>query len=587
MSFDLLAEFGEPQTKVAGVQPQRILSKTKPVSSDFDGFDFFASSSAAGGNEGVQSSNQKKDVWGNLGNISSALPKSNVTPATNVDPWGSLSSFGGPSQSKSIAPADWSTSNNRGFGTTSYQSNPQQGTNRVPTLDLISSSIADLAKSERAANPCSTSNAILNTSGVKSKANKDVNVLFDAEDEDSDEDEEDFGDFETVTEPESVHAVPQTISSQPPIITSTSSNPKRPHDLSLEKADLTSCNFPYPQAPNSPAYQERNPFQGIKITTPIATPTQEEPPALDQPITAWPTFELQSHEPLPYYDSPAKQNPKPNDDWGDFENLPAVPAVSQPAIPTKASPDSEADAWAWGTVNNVPTSKLDQTHLDNALPPTNVPPPSILLSIFQQLFDLPNSTLFKALGTQPFPLKNRVLSDPSTLIFLRAYLLLATVAAHIIGGRKQRWKRDHILAQSMSIGQASAGGKGGMKLTNVDKTETNRESREAAEVVRIWKDQVGRLRSMVSTANQSFHDPGSHLVIPDINEVLPLKTVSGAEGGVTAPKACIICGLKRDERILKVDIHVEDSFGEWWVDHWGHRSCKNFWQEHEAQLKSR
>ncbi|KAJ3502922.1 hypothetical protein NM208_g16619 [Fusarium decemcellulare] len=30
----------------------------------------------------------------------------------------------------------------------------------------------------------------------------------------------------------------------------------------------------------------------------------------------------------------------------------------------------------------------------------------------------------------------------------------------------------------------------------------------------------------------------------------------------TAPKACIICGLKREERVAKVDYEVEDSFGE-------------------------
>jgi len=35
--------------------------------------------------------------------------------------------------------------------------------------------------------------------------------------------------------------------------------------------------------------------------------------------------------------------------------------------------------------------------------------------------------------------------------------------------------------------------------------------------------------------------------------------------------------LKRDERVARVEFGVEDSFGEWWVEHWGHRTCRNFW----------
>lgn len=46
-------------------------------------------------------------------------------------------------------------------------------------------------------------------------------------------------------------------------------------------------------------------------------------------------------------------------------------------------------------------------------------------------------------------------------------------------------------------------------------------------------------------------------------------------------KFCIICGLKREECVGKVDFEVEDSFGEWWVEYWGYRVCKNFWIEYE------
>jgi hypothetical protein len=181
-------------------------------------------------------------------------------------------------------------------------------------------------------------------------------------------------------------------------------------------------------------------------------------------------------------------------------------------------------------------------------------------------------------------LKNRIISDPATVEFLRAYLLIAVVAARLIAGRKLRWKRDTLLSQAMKIGPAAAGGKGGMKLAGVDKAEATREDREAADVVRVWREQLGRLRSAIAVANSSIKDTSVHLVIPEINEAMHVKT---QEGSLVAPKPCIICGLKREERVSKVDVQVEDSFGEWWVEHWGHRACRNFWLEHESKLRHR
>lgn len=123
-----------------------------------------------------------------------------------------------------------------------------------------------------------------------------------------------------------------------------------------------------------------------------------------------------------------------------------------------------------------------------------------------------------------------------------------------------------------------------MKLAGVDKAEVTREEREAADVVRVWREQIGRLRSAVAVANSSIRDGGSHLDIPEISENMPVRV---QEGGLVAPKQCVVCGLKREERVAKVDVGVEDSFGEWWVEHWGHRACRNFWLEHEAKLKHR
>jgi len=48
-----------------------------------------------------------------------------------------------------------------------------------------------------------------------------------------------------------------------------------------------------------------------------------------------------------------------------------------------------------------------------------------------------------------------------------------------------------------------------------------------------------------------------------------------------------VCALKRNERVVKVDFEVEDVFGEWWTEHWGHKACVAFWLGNEGRLRSR
>jgi len=94
----------------------------------------------------------------------------------------------------------------------------------------------------------------------------------------------------------------------------------------------------------------------------------------------------------------------------------------------------------------------------------------------------------------------------------------------------------------------------------------------------------GLLVQAKTTKISSIHDASKQLAIPDVSENMHVKS---QVGGLTAPKACIVCGLKREERINKVDVDVEDSFGEWWTEHWGHRACRNFWLKHEPALLQR
>jgi hypothetical protein len=66
-----------------------------------------------------------------------------------------------------------------------------------------------------------------------------------------------------------------------------------------------------------------------------------------------------------------------------------------------------------------------------------------------------------------------------------------------------------------------------------------------------------------------------------------VTTAMASQGAIKAPHACALCGLKRDERIPKIDENVEDSFGEWWTEHWGHTECRQFWEDNMGLLGQR
>lgn len=217
-------------------------------------------------------------------------------------------------------------------------------------------------------------------------------------------------------------------------------------------------------------------------------------------------------------------------------------------------------------------------------PPSNVPPPSVLLPLVAILFQSMSTNVKKIATFQPASSDPYEPLDQSRIQTIQEILSDARAGARLLAGRKLRWKRDNILSQSMKIGPAS-GKTSGMKLAGVDKAETRREDQEAAEAFRLWKQQVGVLRSTISMIN--VHLPGGGLLMPDISEAMPIRASKASEGAVTAPKCCFLCGIRRDERIAKVDVDVEDSFGEWWREHWGHVDCVTFWSNHKASLRQR
>ena len=256
-----------------------------------------------------------------------------------------------------------------------------------------------------------------------------------------------------------------------------------------------------------------------------------------------------------------------DDDFGAWE-------VQDGELPTQEALTPQAPT----TVNPLRHESRSQTSrpVDAGPPPSNVPPPSVLLSLAATL-------LLKDASTWKSAPHGR---DASMAHALQSQLSNICAIARIIAGRKLRWRRDTILSQSMRIGQA--GKQGGMKLTGVDKTESRREDQEAAEVIRMWKEQVGSLRSAVATLHG--HKVQGSLgvpVVPEIAENMPIRSAKPAENAMTAPKACFLCGIRREERVHKVDIDVEDCFGEYWVDHWGHLDCVNFWTERKSHLAQR
>ena len=125
-----------------------------------------------------------------------------------------------------------------------------------------------------------------------------------------------------------------------------------------------------------------------------------------------------------------------------------------------------------------------------------------------------------------------------------------------------------------------------MKLAGVDGAERRREDQEAAEALQVWKQAAGPLRATVAAVNGRLPE-GERLRIPDVADGLRIRQGKPSEGTVTAARCCFLCGIRREERVEKVDVEVEDSFGEWWVEHWGHVDCVAFWENHKDFLRQR
>jgi hypothetical protein len=264
-----------------------------------------------------------------------------------------------------------------------------------------------------------------------------------------------------------------------------------------------------------------------------------------------------------------------DDDWDDFETTEPnkIPIHQAVSVPSKAEPLPDF-------------SRHEASSAPIILPPTNIPPPAVLLSIFPSIIRSGQETLLDPLSKSNAAQRQELLAHPATKLLLLKILNVAIVLGRIIAGRKLRWKRDQYLAQGMRIGPASAGGRSGMKLAGVDKTEVVKEDREVLDAVRSWKAQAGKLKAAATAA--AVNGPTTLPPVPEISEQIPVKSLKAVEGGLVAPHACALCGLKREERVAKVDVDVNDSFNEWWLERTSmHVNCLHFWEDHKDKLRSR
>lgn len=649
MSADLFAEFGsfnsgssqpkqnpplQPTGKPATLQtndPFAFLSS--PTTRTASPQTFHAPSQAWPPTIQSQQSGSGSNSWSNLGSIGAITP-STQQPAQesqdDEDGWGDFEEA--PPSAMASKPPPSILNNNLPITKTGPMEKPEllskPRIHRADTLDLMSNNLVQISGAqkiepwqERPSWEKKTKSATQKPSNLSSKpeprlpftrpklTSENSDVLFDADDFNAEapEDEDDFGDFETseVTKTPTANAPAPALTQSSikdllsidfgsPALQSTHQSAssglfvsapsparKQPPSQLLSTLNLgppsPSPDSLYPQPPKSPSFSERNPFPGLAVTTPVTgtfpQELKDDKEKSPTPITAW----------------PEALSAKDKDDWDAFADFPPDASSTTPG-------GAFSSTWDWDAVDSPqpaaqrPASKSGQRKASSheetiGPPPTNVPPPSILLSIFPELLAEADTKLYQPTAKLPSAVKSRIYADPATLDYVRGYLTLATVAARILTGRKLRWHRDKFLSQGMTI--SAAGSKGGMKLAGIDKTQSAREDREAADVVGVWRDHIGKLRSAVAAANIGIQKQPVKMntfKVPDINDHMAVTTAKVAP---TAPRPCVVCGLKRDERVKAVDTDVEDSFGEWWVEHWGHRACRNFWLGNEEKLRSR
>jgi hypothetical protein len=284
--------------------------------------------------------------------------------------------------------------------------------------------------------------------------------------------------------------------------------------------------------------------------------SREEPKQEDLGLSAG----ASSHEKVPAVAENAEK-----EGWDTFEDGEPTAVTQYTNSPLSVTSPAQTVLQSQSQPRGLPsTEKATAVPAVGESRPTNLPPPVILLQILPKVFECAAD----------------ISNTEQSIQVCNAIIRAHTVATHLIAGRTLRWKRDNILSQSARIGPAAAGRKGGgMKLTAIDKSESLKEEREVADVIQAWDRHAHFFNSTIRKA-------GIQRPLMTLSEKFRPRTAKAAEI-LTSPHACALCGLKRDERIPEAEINVDDSFGEFWIQHWGHRACKDFWRGNQALLQQR
>jgi hypothetical protein len=471
----------------------------------------------------------------------SAVFRDNPESQQNDDDWGDFEGVSGQAANPSIVPiatqfSKW------------LDDEPEENTK--PTLIQPAFSTGTFGSSTNQ-NQKSVAQSTYQPKPKPTLAPRDPHVLFDAEEDEPEDD--DFGDFEEPTkEPKPPVEEPDLLGLDFGPSVSIQMKRTQPTQPNSSLLDLDSLSFDSPALPKAPAKPVR-PHYDLSSLGPV---TSQLKPAPKKTTTPPVTKGKTTSSPRPVSIKPPKPEPEhesqieePWDDFAAWDEVKPPKPQTATAITSSIPPPLLSPA-------------LDPT--SNELPPTNIPPPAFLLSLFPPLFTSAETEFFRPTSSESQGIRSRIYADPATTTYLKGLLALATVCARVIAGRKNRWKRDAILAQSMRIGPAAAGGHSGLKLTSIDKSEAAKEDREVADVLRAWQALVGRLKAAIVEAKKvTDQDLGP---VPELHDVMPIRVAKEVEGGVPGFKACALCGLKREERVGKVDLDVMDSFGEWWIE---------------------
>ncbi|OAP58136.1 hypothetical protein AYL99_07226 [Fonsecaea erecta] len=366
-------------------------------------------------------------------------------------------------------------------------------------------------------------------------------VLFDAEQADSGDE---FGDFETAggsaNDLNNTIRQDNSLMHQPPM--SSEAVSREPLDLDSPDAFGVLNKPMHPEIKASTSPGVRRIQSGSK-----GTAASVQPPWDDD----WGDFEETETQPPPQSIPEVTAQPS-DDEWEPVEDNvcgPMQQAHSKEPVPTKST-----------TAEIAPQPSLDTLASER---PSNVPPPSSLLQLL--------SSVFK------FIHQSNADSVVSKSELASKVLVAFRVSSRIVAGRTLRWKRDTVLAQSVRIGQS--GKSGGMKLAALNKSETTKEERDTQEMIRDWSSYLHEFNSILAQA-----------------EVPPLRMKLSASPSIKRleqtnrrdpSKQCALCGLKRTERLGDVDIDADDIFGEFWVEHWGHKDCVDFWYSYKNMLGHR